>query len=447
MENCLWLEQADFEERAPLTEHLTADVCVVGGGYTGLWTALRVVELEPAASVVMLEARSCGWAASGRNGGFALSWWPKLPALRKRAGEVEALRLARASERAIGELGEFCVREGVDADFHRGGWLWTAGSDAQMGAWDAAVEAGAPLEPVSPEELRSRTGSSLHRGGVYERAAATVQPALLAQGLRRVALARGVRLFERTPMVGLDRDAGVVSTPAGSVRAGAVVLAANAWLAGVPELGRSIAVVSSDVVASEPVPDALRTSGWTGGEAISDSRLMVRYWRTTPEGRVVLGRGGGALAYGARFEFHDPGRRAAAVAAELRTLVPAAGDAAITHAWGGAVDRSVDGLPFFGRLPSRARVVYGVGFSGNGVAPCLIGGRVLASLALGRDDEWSGCGLARGVPEARFPPEPVRWAGGQLVRRAVGRKERIETAGGTAGPVVRRLAALAPKGR
>ncbi len=447
MENCLWHEEAGFEERPALDQELTADVCIVGGGYSGLWTALRVLELEPAAGVVVLEARRCGWAASGRNGGFALSWWPKLPTLRKRAGEQEAVRLARASERAIGEIGEFCAREGAEAGFRQGGWLWTAGSDAQMGAWDAAIEAGAPLEAVAADELRARTGSPWLRGGVVEPAAATVQPALLARGLRRVALERGVRLFEGSPMVGLDRDAGLVSTPGGSVRAGAVVLAANAWLAGLPELRRSIAVVSSDVVASAPLPDALRESGWTRGEAISDSRLMVRYWRTTADGRVVLGRGGSALAYGARFDFHDPGGRAAAVASELRQIVPAVGAAAITHTWGGAVDRSVDGLPFFGSLPSRARVVYGAGFSGNGVAPSLIGGRVLASLALGRDDEWSGCGLARGVPGGRFPPEPVRWAGGQLVRRAVARKERVETAGGRAGWLARGLAGLAPKGR
>jgi glycine/D-amino acid oxidase-like deaminating enzyme len=178
--------------------------------------------------------------------------------------------------------------------------------------------------------------------------------------------------------------------------------------------------------------------------------MMVRYWRATADGRVLLGRGGGALAYGARglSRLHaPPAARLGAVAAELPRLVPATRAARITHGWGGAVDRSVDGLPFFGRLPGRARIVYGAGFSGNGVGPSVIGGRVLASMALGRDDEWSGCGLARGVPAARLPPEPVRFLGGQAVRRAVGRKERIETDGGSAGPVVRGLAALAPKGR
>lgn len=443
--NCLWLAELDSDESPALSGCLDADVCVVGGGYSGLWTALRVLSLEPSARVVLLEAGRCGAAASGRNGGFALSWWPKLPTLEKRAGREGAVRLAQASVDAIGEI-ESC---GVDAGFRRGGWLWTATSRAQLGAWEQAVSAGAPLQPLSASELAARTGSPVHLGGVYESAAATVQPALLARGLRRLALSRGVVVHERSPMVSLDRDAGVVSTPRGSVRAGAVVLATNAWLAGVPELRRSIAVVSSDVVATAPMPDALRSSGWTGGEAISDSRLMVRYWRATGDGRVVLGRGGGALAYGARFDFHEPpAARTDAVAAELPLLVPAASGAPIEYAWGGAVDRSADGLPFFGLLADgRARVVYGAGFSGNGVAPTLVGARVMASLALRRSDEWSGCGLVRDKPPGGFPPEPVRFLGGALVRRAVVRKERLESGGGTASVVTRALAGLAPKGR
>jgi glycine/D-amino acid oxidase-like deaminating enzyme len=445
--DCLWLAEADSDsdESPALSGSVHADVCVVGGGFSGLWTALRVLSLEPVTRVVLIEAGRCGGAASGRNGGFALSWWSKLPTLVKRAGREEAIRLAQASTDAIGEI-EWC---GVDARFRRGGWLWTATSRAQLGAWEEAMEAGAPLEPLSAAELAARTGSEVHVGGVFEREAATVQPALLARGLRREALSRGVAVYERSPMVSLDREAGVVRTPGGSVRADSIVLATNAWLAGVPELRRSLAVVSSDVVASAPLPEALRASGWTGGEAISDSRLMVRYWRVTADGRVVLGRGGGALAYGGRFDFHDPPvRRTDPVAAELPVLVPAAVGAPIEYAWGGAVDRSADGMPFFGLLADgRARVVYGAGFSGNGVAPSVVGARVMASLALRRSDEWSGCALVRDEPPGGFPPEPVRFLGGALVRRAVGRKERLEGEGRAPSAVTRGLAGLAPKGR
>ena len=425
---CLWLS-SEVPSLPALSGSVSADVCIVGGGYTGLWTALRVLELEPDASVVVVEARFCGAGASGRNGGFALSWWSKLPALIARCGREEALRLAAASADAIGEVAHA-----------RNGWLWTATSAAQVGAWEAAVEAGAPFEPLGEHELPAAVIA-----GVHDRAAGTVQPAELVRDLRERAIEAGARVYEDTPMVSLDRAAGVVRCRGGaSVRADAIVLATNAWLAAVPELRRALAVVSSDVVASAPL-----RAGPGFEAAISDSRQMVRYWRTTPDGRVMLGRGGGALGFGTWFSFDDPpARRLSAVASELPSLVPAASGVPIEYGWGGAVDRSYDGLPFFGSLPGRARVVYGAGFSGNGVAPCAVGGRVLASMALGRDDEWSGCGLARGVPsDPRFPREPVKFLGGTMVRRAVARKERIETAGGRAGPATRALASLAPKGR
>jgi len=533
----LWLEQALADEAGaaapadPLDGARRADVCVVGGGYVGLWTALRVRELAPDAHVVVLEADVCGAGASGANGGFALSWWPKIATLLARCGphEDEAYRLARASAAAVGELAAFCDAHGIDAEPRRGGWLWTATSRAQLGAWrDAVALARAhgdePFAELTAGELAERTGSRAHLGGVLEAGAATLQPARLARGLRAVALSAGVEIHERTPVVALDVARGVVRTAtaggsgvggrdgaaggsratgeheraageraggvsgrmhvaSGSVEAGAIVLATNAWAAGLRPLRGALAVVSSDVVATAPLPDALAASGWRGGEAISDSRLRVNYWRTTPDGRVAFGKGGGALAYGGHVgtRFDRPGARAREVAAELARLVPAAAGVPLAAAWGGAIDRSLDGLPFFGVLGGESgrggarrpagvdehggasgrggvggrggagkaagapRVVYGLGFSGNGVAPALLAGRVLASLALGREDEWSGCGLTGGPP-GRFPPEPIRFLGGQLVRRAVARKERREDAERPVGPFTRSLAALAPPG-
>lgn len=452
----LWLHEALALESggdAPeLRDAVTSEVCVVGGGYTGLWTALRILELEPQARVTLVEADICGGAASGRNGGFALSWWPKIETLVARVGDEEALRLAKASEWAIGRLGEFCAANGIDAHFQQRGWLWTASSEAQMDAWVGAVNAcearGAhPFESLSRREVCDRTGANVNLGGVFERCAATVQPALLARGLRRVALAKGVRIFEHSPMVALDRHAGIVRTPKGAVRAETVVLAMNAYAVKVRELRRAIEPLGSDVVATEPVPDLLERIGWTDGEAISNSRLMVHYYRTTRDGRIAFGRGGGALGFAGRIgsEFEFSARRAREVARDLRRLVPGTERARITHAWAGAVDRSPDGLPMFGRLPGRRALLFGVGFSGNGVAPALLGGHILASTALGRQDEWSECGLNAGIP-SRFPPEPFRFTGGLLVREAVSRKERREDRDLRVDPVTRRIAALAPAG-
>ena len=142
----LWLEEAlraepEAERIEPLAGAHRADVCIVGGGYTGLWTALRLKDLEPGLDVVLLEADLCGSGASGRNGGFALSWWPKLRTLVKLCGEAEALRLARAAEDAVAEIGRFCTRHGIDAHYRPAGWLWVATTPLHAGAWDAAAHA------------------------------------------------------------------------------------------------------------------------------------------------------------------------------------------------------------------------------------------------------------------------------------------------------------------
>jgi glycine/D-amino acid oxidase-like deaminating enzyme len=287
----------------------------------------------------------------------------------------------------------------------------------------------------------------VHLGAAYEQGAATVQPAFLARGLRRVALERGVRIHERTAMVDLDRKAGVVRTPSGAVRAGAVVLALNAWAIKIPELSRALVAVASDMVATAPMPDRLAESRWTGGEAISNCRLMVHYYRTTEEGRVAFGRGGGRLAFGGRVNsnFDYSGGQTEELKGDLVRLVPVAEGVPVTNAWGGPIDRTTDGLPFAGRLPGRVPIVYGTGYSGNGVAPSLTFAKILASSALGLADEWSGAGLNRGVP-ARFPPEPVRFLGGLVVREAVRRKEGREDRGLTCDPVTGAVAGLAPQG-
>jgi glycine/D-amino acid oxidase-like deaminating enzyme len=201
------------------------------------------------------------------------------------------------------------------------------------------------------------------------------------------------------------------------------------------------------MVATEPMADRLAESGWTGGEAVSNSRLLVHYYRTTKDGRVALGRGGGRLAYGARVNAHFDRneRQTRELERELPWLVPTAEGVPVTHAWGGPIDRTPDGLPICGRLPGRVPIVFGTGYSGNGVAPSLTIAKILASSVLGRDDEWSGSGLNRGVP-GRFPPEPIRFMGGLVVRQAVRRKERRDDNGQAVDPLTRALAGLAPTG-
>ncbi|HUE26153.1 MAG TPA: FAD-dependent oxidoreductase [Solirubrobacteraceae bacterium] len=427
-------------------------MCIVGGGFTGLWTALRVKQLEPSADVIVIEADVCGGGASGRNGGFAMSFWHNFIALERACGSAEALRLARASCEAVSGIGSFCEEHSIDADYRRDGWLWTATNTAQLGAWVSTIEAlkrhgVRPFEPVGAEELAARTGSGGHLAGVFEQTSATVQPAALARGLARVARERGVTVFERSPMVALERSSPpAVRTPNGSITADRVVIATGAWAARLPELRRAFVIVSSDIVITDPVPDELDRIGWRDGVSISDSRLMVHYYRTTRDGRIAFGKGGGRLAYGPRIgdSFNRESPIAPELTARLQALYRTFAGVPIAASWCGPIDRTVDGLPFFFLL-GRPDVVCGAGYSGNGVGPSVLGGRVLASLALGLDDEWASCGLVRSPPRG-MPGEPWRYVGGRIVRAAVARKERAEDEGRRPARADRALARLAPAG-
>jgi glycine/D-amino acid oxidase-like deaminating enzyme len=271
----------------------------------------------------------------------------------------------------------------------------------------------------------------------------------LARGLRRVALERGVRIFEGSRMTKLERSRPpAVVTDRGTLTVTKVVLALNAWAAALPELRRALVVIASDIVATAPAPEVLASIGWTNGMCISDSRMLVNYYRTTRDGRLVFGRGGGKLAYGGSVgtSFDGSSPRADAVAASMVGLYPPFRDVPVTHNWMGPIDRTQVGLPFFSRLGGREDILYGVGYSGNGVGPSFLGGRILASLALGLDDEWSRAGVTRDPAGARFPPEPFRYLGGRVVRNAVERKEAAEDVGKRADRVTLLLADLAPSG-
>jgi putative aminophosphonate oxidoreductase len=448
-----WLRQAaPVEDATPLAGSRRADVCVVGGGFTGLWTALRIKELEPGADVVLVEADICGGGASGRNGGFAMSFWHHFLGLERACGTAEAIRLAHASCEAVADIGRFCDEHEIDAQYRHDGWFWTATSPAQVGAWTSTMDAierhgEHPFQRVAPDELAAKTGSRAHIAGVFEPTSATVQPALLARGLMRVAGERGVDVFEHSPMTAIERSTPlVVRTPRARIRADRVVIATGAWAARLPELRRAFVVVSSDIVITEPAVSELERIGWRDGASISDSRLMVHYYRTTPDGRIAFGKGGGRITYGARLtgSFSGPSPIAPALGERLRAVYPSFADVPIAASWDGPIDRTVDGLPFFFTL-GRPDLVCGAGYSGNGVGPSTLGGRILASMALGREDEWSRCGLVRSPPRG-LPGEPWRYTGGRVVRAAVARKERAEDEDRRPGRLDLALARLAPAG-
>ncbi len=444
-----WLEDAlaaegDEPPATALQGDATADVAVVGGGYTGLWTALALRERDPGLRVTLVEAEVCGAGPSGRNGGFIHGYWSALASLLPVLGDEESLRLCRAGEKIVPAVSAL----GVDVWLREGGRLNVSAAPAQDAAIERAVEAaaavGQPDEAValSGEEVARRVVSPVFRKGVFFRDGATVHPGLLVRALRRKAIDAGVTVHEQTPALRV-RD-GEIATPGGVLRAPEIVLATNAALTGWRPAGRSLTNFGSYVVLTEPVPELLEQIHWTGGEAIVDGRMFIHYFRTLNDGRVLMGSGSGPIGFGGKIDERFSRDRPSARRAEagLRRLLPGLDGARVERSWGGPIDVSADHLPFFATKPGT-RLHYGAGYSGHGVGPSWLGGQILASLATRADDEWTRLPLAtRRVPS--LPPEPLRRLGGGLVRSAIMACEAAEEQG-RRPPVAARVGAAIPR--
>jgi glycine/D-amino acid oxidase-like deaminating enzyme len=445
-----WLEEAGPVSPAPpLAADATADVVIVGGGYTGMWTASHLKRLEPEARVVIVESSVCGDGPSGRNGGFVNMLWFSLPSMRRRFGDQAAIAIARAAQRAVDGVGAFCETKEVDAWFRRAGYLQVSTAEGWDGQWSEALAACRDLgEPdagieLTPDEVAARCRSPIFRGGAYYPGAATVQPARLAHGLRARLIEDGVEIFERTAVDRVARDgAGVMVEAGGSrVRAGSAVLAAGGWLASVPGLRRRLTLTSSHIVITEPVPDVLEEIGWTGGECVTDSRAMIHYFRTTPDGRIAFGWGAGRVVYDSRTNGRaqiDP-TVVGAIERDLHRFFPSLAGRRVEHAWGGPIDVSPTHLPVAGSLDGP--IHFGFGFTGNGVGPSHMVGRSLAALALDRRDDASRLAFVD-PPPVQVPPEPLRFIGGAIIRRALLRQEEAVEAGRRPGPLTRLVAGI-----
>jgi len=435
------------EPAAPLEGDTEADVAIVGGGYTGLWTALALKERDPSLDVVVLDADECGRGPSGRNGGFLHGYWSHLPRLRERFGDEGALAVARAGEGIVRGVRAFCEANDADVWLREAGMLRVSAAPAQDRSVNDEVEAAQALGvtdeavPLSRNELAERVRSPAFRGGVFLRDGATIQPARLALSLRKAAL-DSVRLHEHTRVARIDD--GRLETDYGIVRARDVVVATNAAAAGWQPLKRRLTVFGSYVVLTEPVPELLEQIGWTGGEAIFDGRMFLHYFRTTNDGRVLMGSGSGPIGFGGRLDrrfTHDEPTVARAEQG-LRHLLPDLTGAKVTHAWGGPIDVSSDHLPFFGTV-AGTRIHYGAGYSGHGAGPSWLGGQILARLVLGVDDELTRLPLVTRRPP-KLPPEPIRRLGGGLVRAAILACEEAEEQGRTP-PLPARAGAALPR--
>jgi glycine/D-amino acid oxidase-like deaminating enzyme len=270
-----------------------------------------------------------------------------------------------------------------------------------------------------------------------------VHPARLARGLRRLLLEAGVRIFEHTTVTRLGMGRPVVAeTPDGTVRAGDAVIGLGAWATWWKAFRPRLTLRGSYMVITAPAPDRLEELGWTGGEAIRDLRSSIHYLRTTPDGRIAFGLGGLQPNLARRIDQrydHEP-RYARRVANDLYRMFPSFEGVPIEAAWGGPINVSGFTMPFFGTL-GRGSVHYGLGYTGNGVGPSHLAGKILAALALHVEDGFTRLAVVTRKPK-RFPPEPIRSPGAFVVNAAIRRKDDREDAGRRVGAVTRAIARL-----
>jgi glycine/D-amino acid oxidase-like deaminating enzyme len=449
-----WMEEARAalapEPEPPLTGSTAADVVVLGGGYTGLWTAWFLKERDPGCDVVVLESDEvCASGPSGRNGGFCYGMWEDLEALVRFFGTADALRVAATAQRSVDEIEAWLVEHGVDAWFVRGGHLTIATSAAQDDAWASLVAAARGLGvddrfvELDADAVQDRCHSPVFRAGLLQPDNATLQPARLALGLRAALLARGVRIHESSPVTRFrDGPPVEVETTQGSVRAERGVLALGAWSASLSAFRRSIVPRGTYIVVTEPAPDRLEEIGWTGGEGLADWRTSLRYLRTTPDGRIAFGAAaataGARVGLGPRLRYDEAS--IVKLVDDFRRFFPSWDDVAIDAAWGGPMDVTGRHLPSFGTLPGGA-IHYGVGYTGGGVAPCHLGGKILAALALGAEDAHTTLPLVD-LPMQRFPPEPLLSIGAAVTQQAIVRKDEAEDIGLQPDPLTTFIARL-----
>jgi glycine/D-amino acid oxidase-like deaminating enzyme len=432
-----WLAQEEpTRPQPPLDGDASADIAIVGGGFAGMWTAWLIREAEPGAKVALVESGLSGHGPSGRNGGFANSMWFSLGSMRRRFGDRRAIEVARAAEEAVHEIGQWCSAQDVDASYRQSGYLQISTAPAYDHVWDETVELCErfgetdAVEVLSTDQIQARCASPIFRKGAFFPGSATVNPAKLALGLRSKLIEAGVEIYENSRAVGIRAGAGgvEVKTARGSVKAAHAILASGGAQDAVAPLRGRLTLTSSHMVITEPVPDLLEEINWTGGECITDARHLLHYFRTTEDGRIAFGWGGGRMVAGSRMN----GRAevdadvAADVASHLARFFPQLHGRPIAHAWGGPIDVSPTHTPVVGTLDGR--VHYAFGFTGNGVGPSRMVGHALASLALERRDRYSSLAIVE--PEVkRVPPEPFRWIGGTIIREALIHRETAEEKG------------------
>lgn len=440
-----WLDSPDAPPPAePLSADTACDLAVVGAGYTGLWTALLAKEADPTRDVLLLEGRTAGWAASGRNGGFCASSLTHGLGNGLQRFPDEMPVLERLGKENLDAIEAAVAKYDIDCGFERTGAIDVATEPHQV-EWlredvEAAQRFGHDAVLLDHFAMRAQIDSPTYVAGAWHRdTAALVDPARLAWGLRVACERLGVRIAERTQISTLRRDGAGVRLSAGSigVRAGKVALATNAFPAPLRRVRPYTVPVYDYVLATEPLSAAqLGDIGWRNRQGVGDVGNQFHYYRLTRDNRIIWG-GYDAVYHwrnGLRDELDQRPSTFGLLARHFFETFPQLAGLRFTHAWGGAIDTSTRFFAFQ-RTALDRKVAYSLGYTGLGVGASRFGAQVMLDLLDGRSSEALSLRAIRSRP-LPFPPEPARYAGIQLTRRALARADRRQ---GRRGPWLRLL--------
>ncbi len=430
-----WTADAAKPSASPtLVGATTADLAIVGGGYTGLWTALLAKEADPGLDVVVLESHEVGWAASGRNGGFASSSLTHGFGNGVDRFEPELAQLLRLGWDNLDGIEKTLTQYGIDAEFERTGELDVATAPWQVEELRSAPEHvaryGGTVEFLDRDEVQAEVHSPTFQAGLFDRdGCALVHPAKLAWGLKAACAGLGVRFHEHTQVTAMSSDAAGVdlTTAYGSVRAGRVALATNVFPSLVRRVRPYVVPVWDYVLMTEPLsPEQRESIGWKNRQGIGDAGNQFHYFRQTADHRILWGGYEAVYYYGNGMDAKHEHNAAsyATLADNFFTAFPQLDGLSFTHRWGGSIDTCTRFSAFWGTA-HRGRVAYVLGYTGLGVAATRFGARVMLDLLNGRDTELTRLEMVRSKP-LPFPPEPIRAAGINLTRWALDRADHNE---------------------
>jgi glycine/D-amino acid oxidase-like deaminating enzyme len=431
-----WYDDADEPDSNPtLVRTESCDLCIVGGGYTGLWTAIIAKERDPSRDVILIDAHEVGSAASGRNGGFMDSSLTHGVANAQQRFPNEVNVLEELGLNNLNEIESAIRRYNIDCDYERTGAIDVATSSHPASYlaelrddYQQLRSLGQSVEWLDQETLRSQVHSPTYSGGLWRKdRAALIDPARLAWGLKTAAESLGVRIYEDSKAISIEKDGvGVlVDTPLGRVRAGKVALGTNAFKPLLKRLGHYVAPVYDYCLVTEPLtPAQLASIGWQNRQGVSDIPNQFHYYRLTADNRILWG-GYDAMYYfrgKMNTELESRPESWALLSQHFFQTFPQLEGVRFSHAWGGAIDTCTRFSVFWGRAMG-GRVAYALGYTGLGTASTRFGAEVMLDLLDGRRSKATSTKFVQDKP-LPFPPEPFRFAGIQATRWSLDREDK-----------------------